>query len=242
MIDVKYSFTEDSYNYWDGFWERNDGLGAGYSDPDSSSPTLQEYHRILWSKVLPNGEVMELEKGTGSRYLTWKDFRFGSDSIIVSFRYKRYSYMIDEIKKHLEDYRLFYEDYTRKAYTIGGMIIFPKHTNSINQCKGVNKLIADRFDLTLECIRRFYLGIDSPLYSVLKDDKSFFDLFVDFKGYVDYFYLQDMVSSDYENVECWCGDFSFTDDGLPKTVDEYFGFLDKELKFLDKRNNRILKR
>ena len=26
MIDVTFDFTSDSYNYWDGFWDRNDGL------------------------------------------------------------------------------------------------------------------------------------------------------------------------------------------------------------------------
>jgi hypothetical protein len=46
--------------------------------------------------------------------------------------------------------------------TIGANIIFPnnridgKHT--INQARGVNSLIDDRFDLTLECIRLFYSG------------------------------------------------------------------------------------
>lgn len=47
MIDVTFDFTTDSPGYWDGFWENNDGLGAGGSDPDSSSSTLQEYHRAL---------------------------------------------------------------------------------------------------------------------------------------------------------------------------------------------------
>ena len=28
-------------------------------DSDKYSPTLQEYHRILWSKPLPNGKLFE---------------------------------------------------------------------------------------------------------------------------------------------------------------------------------------
>jgi len=34
----------------------------------------------------------------------------------------------------------------------------------------------------------------------VKNDKEFFELFVDFKGYIDYFYLQDCVSYDYSKV------------------------------------------
>ncbi len=49
-IDIDFDFTSDSYKYWDGFLERKDGLGAGYSDPDSASPMLQEYHSMLWSR------------------------------------------------------------------------------------------------------------------------------------------------------------------------------------------------
>ena len=63
MIDIRFDFTTDSPGYWDGFWERNAGLGAGGSDPDNASPTLQKYHKELWSKPLPNGEVMDLRAG-----------------------------------------------------------------------------------------------------------------------------------------------------------------------------------
>jgi hypothetical protein len=29
-------------------------------DPDSSSPTLRKYHKILWSKPLPHGKIFKL--------------------------------------------------------------------------------------------------------------------------------------------------------------------------------------
>ena len=99
MIDIEFDFTTDSPRYWDGFWERNDGLRYGESNPDIVSPTLQKYHKILWGKPLPNGEVMDLKTGAGPYYLTWKNFRFGSDSIIVSLRYKKYRYMIDQVRE-----------------------------------------------------------------------------------------------------------------------------------------------
>ena len=50
-------------------------------------------------------------------------------------------------------------------------MVFPANRiekkNTINGARGVHPRIADRFDLTAECIRRHYLGIESPLAVVL---------------------------------------------------------------------------
>lgn len=115
------------------------------------------------------------------------------------------------------------------------MVIFPVHVNSMNQRKGTNLRIADRWDLTLECIRRHYVGEESPLSKVIESDKAFYDLFVDFKGYVDFFFMQDCVSDDYSSVDIWMGDASFRKNGLPETVEDYFRLLIREHIFLDKR-------
>lgn len=241
MIDINFDFTTDSPGYWDGFWEKDDGFGYGGSDPDKASPTLRKYHQLLWSKELPKGEMMELKQGKWADYdyLTWKDFRFGSDSIIVEMKYERNKAIVDQVFDQVKDYKAYYEHLIRRPYTIGGMVIFPKHPNSINQRKGMSKVIADRWDLTMECIRRYYIGEKSPLYSILLKDKAFFDLFVDFKGYVDFFLLQDCVSEDYSQVNLWCGKTFFEGDGLPPTLEEYFRFIENEHRFLDKRNKRI---
>ena len=224
MIDVTFDFRSDT---------------PKGKDPDKYSPTLKTYHQLLWSKALPNGDVMDLKKGKGLYYLTWKDFDFGSDSIIVELRYQRYKNIIDEVGRLVGDIEAYYEELVRRSYSIGGMIIFPKHTNSMNQVRGKNALISDRWDLTLECIRRYYKGESSPLSQIIESDKAFFDLFVDFKGYVEYFFLQDCVSEDYATVDIWCGDTSFKKSGLPETVRDYLEFIRKEHEFLDKRNVRI---
>ena len=43
-IDINFDFTTDTSRYWDDFWNNNKGLGAGNSDPDMCSKTLQKYH------------------------------------------------------------------------------------------------------------------------------------------------------------------------------------------------------
>ena len=60
--------------------------------------------------------------------------------------------------------------------------------------------IRDRFDLTLECIRRHYFSERSPLSDVLARYEDFLCLFGSFKGYVEFFLLQDLVSPDYSAV------------------------------------------
>ncbi|MBE5940311.1 MAG: hypothetical protein E7266_07925 [Lachnospiraceae bacterium] len=239
IIDINFDFTSDTPNYWSDFWKRNNGLGAGANDPDVCSKTLQNYHKLLWSKELPNGEVMKLSAGRGYNYLTWKDFRFGSDSITASFRYNKYRVLLQRVEAVLPNYKLFMENFLKKSYTIGGMIIFPKRFGGINQSRGCNYYIKDRWDLTLECIRKYYLNETSPLYDTLVNDRSFFDLFVDFKGYVDFFYLQDCVSADYSTVSLWLGDGDFKQNPLPQTVDEYLQWINKNLEFVAKRNERI---
>lgn len=224
MIDITFDFRSDT------------PIGE---DPDKYSQTLKTYHQMLWSKALPNGEEMELKKGKGLYYLTWRDYDFGSDSIIVELRYKKYKKIIDEVGRIVGDIEAYYEELVRRSYSIGGMIIFPKHTNSMNQARGRSPLISDRWDLTLECIRRYYVGEKSPLSKVIESDNWFYDLFVDFKGYVDFFFLQDCVSENYSEVDIWCGNASFEKSGLPETVEDYFDFIRKEHEFLDKRNNRI---
>ena len=62
MLDTTFDFTTDSHGYWDGFWDRNDGLGCGGADPDSKSATLNLYHSILWSKQL-NKYIIYLRRG-----------------------------------------------------------------------------------------------------------------------------------------------------------------------------------
>lgn len=175
MIDITFDFRSDSRG----------------KDPDGYSPTLNAYHKALWSKELPNGEVLELQSGRAPYAFTWKDFWFSSDTIIVEMAHLKNKKVIDQVRERVHDFDEYYEHLLYRSYTIGSTIIFPVHVNSMNQRRGTNLRIADRWDLTLECIRRHYIGQESPLSKVIETDKAFYNLFVDFKGYVDFFLLQD---------------------------------------------------
>lgn len=249
-IDTTFDFTTDSPNYWTSFWQNKEGRGGGNkeSDPDAVSPMLQRYHQILWSKELPCGDKMELQPctlkfrdGGYSLALQWKGFTFTSDSISVGHRYKRMEKILETFKKSVPDYKAYVEDFVHKSYTIGGMMIWPCRTESINQSKGCTSEISDRMDRTLECIRRFYLDENSPIRECLEKDRSFFELFVDFKGFVDYFFFQDLVTDDYKSVKMMIGSSDLSTPALAQSVEEYNLWLERQLDFVQRRNRRIQK-
>lgn len=207
-------------------------------DPDSASPTLRRYHKLLWSKVLPSGQKLELNEKLYAK-VGETDYWFSGDSIVHSFsRWPKYQHIITQIDP------MFIEDFRSLGYTIGGDIIFPanvpKGKMSINQKRGMLVKICDRFDLTLECIRKYYQGEESPLFTCLMDYKPFFDAFVDFKGYVDFFFLQDLVNDDYSEILYW---YPFTGEfysnPLPKTPEEYIKYVNTVRDFVNNRNARI---
>lgn len=82
QIDVNETFLDDT----------PDG-----KDPDKSSKLCQTYHKLLWSRKLPNGEYINLEYGKNGSYLVWKNFDFGSDSIITSFRWDNNQELINGV-------------------------------------------------------------------------------------------------------------------------------------------------
>lgn len=69
--------------------------------------------------------------------------------------------------------------------------------------------------------------------------EEFFDLFVDFKGFVDFFFLQDCVDEHYEKVNLWLGESFFEKNPYPHSASEYLAWIEAEYDFLRKRNRRI---
>lgn len=80
---------------------------ANGGDPDITSPTLQKYHKLLWSKPFPNGRLFELHDDVSGTYLYYaseiREFFFGSDAITHSYRYqKRKQCLIQQIPQEAE--------------------------------------------------------------------------------------------------------------------------------------------
>lgn len=208
-------------------------------DPDQFSKTLRRYHKLLWSKPLPTGDLFELHDTTPGVYLHHRsqlgEFWLSSDAVIPTFKWAPH------VKTTISLAEL--DAFIAIGYTIGGMMIFPGNRIdgkwTINQARGCTKQIRDRFDLTLECIRRHYLGQASPLGEVLMRYVDFFKLFVDFRGYVEFFLLQDLVNDDFTAVRIARPFNSFSGSPIPASVQEYDEYKRASIAFIEARNQLI---
>lgn len=218
-------------------------LDSSCDDPDTDSAKLYDSHKFLWSKNLPCERKLIFETlkigGKFGRILLKNNLsgNLSSDRMCPHFVGK-YNGRFDDWLTESENQELQF-----KVRTIGGHIVFPVHKRhgfTINQARGINRKICDRFDLTLECIRLFYIGETSPLFGTISQYADFFALFKDFKNYVEFFLLQDFVDEDFDVK------FSLEFDGffrspLPQNSDEYRFYVRKTIDMINKRNDRILK-
>jgi len=218
---------------------RTDAFG---NDPDAYSATLRQYHKLLWSKPLPSGALFDLDDTTYGVYLhhlsDLGEFFLSSDSVIPTFT--RWIAMKPTIAQFPEAEN---EAFRTIGYTIGGMTVWPGNQidrkMTINGARGFYRRIADRMDLTLECIRRHYQGQRSPLGDVLARYNDFFALFADFRGYVDFFLLQDLVTDDYSAVRCFMPFDDFKPPSVPQDVATYTEYRRLSIEFVEARNRRI---
>lgn len=229
-IDVDFDFRSDT--------------PAG-KDPDRWSPTLRGYHRWLWSKRLPGGAVLSLDDTTPF-YLHHRsdlgEFFLSSDAVIPTYRAWLGPSELVRIVAQTDRESL--DQFQHLAYTVGAMMVFPGNQVAgqwtINQARGMlARTIADRLDLTLECIRRHYLGQSSPLADTIGRYDDFFGLFGDFRGYVDFFLLGDLVADDYSRVDFFLPFEEFTDPALPQDSTGYETYRQRSLDFVRARNRRV---
>jgi hypothetical protein len=226
LIDTSFDFRTDAFG----------------KDPDAHSSTLRQYHKHLWSKSLPSGRAFHLDDAVRDAYLHHRSelgtFSLSSDSVIPTFT--KWASLKRIIEFFTEEE---HEAFRAMSYTIGGMMVFPGNRidgkQTINGARGFNRKIADRFDLTLECIRRHYLGQRSPLDETLIRYQEFFELFDDFRGYVEFFLLQDLVTTNGSAVRFFMPFDDFNTPSVPWDADSYKEYRRLSIEFIEARNRRI---
>jgi hypothetical protein len=225
MIDITFDFRSDT---------------PSGKDADTFSPTLRTYNQLLWSKPLPSGEPFELDVSSPPPYYLHHrselgEFWLSSDTAVPNFLYlASIVHQIPEVER---------EALWPGGYTIGGSMVFPAQwvdgKRTINVARAFHPKIKDRFDLTVECIRRHYLEQPSPLGEALARYTDFFGLFGDFSGYVDFFHLQDLVNEDSSTVRFFMPFEDFTGSPWPGTLDAYLDYRQHAIEYIESRNRRI---
>lgn len=154
----------------------------------------------------------------------------------ILIKIKKFKEITEQVPKHVNE---LYD----AGSTKGAFILFPnkridgKYT--INQARGINTLINDRFDLTLECIRRYYKAEKSPLYETFLRYNCFFNLFETFEGYVNFFLLNDSLDNK-GNIRFYLPFEEFKKDhNLMMSVNILFIKKERTMNFIEARNKRI---
>jgi len=261
-------------------WADADGLESpdpeladtGYfrNDPDADSAHLRGWHQVLWSKKLPAGDQLDLRpEGRWLRDEGLGEYMSSDAAVPVWERWGEVQSFHAEAQPLLQDLgRGSIHDVGWRLYDMGGLILFPglqvNRAWTITQAKGCTRLrIADRLDLTLECIRLYYeflrdhpehsatLSTESdrtnPLGSVLHRYRWFFELFGSFDGYVDFWLLDDLVvkgegglSVNFLLPRASSQPYDFTQEwALPADQHEYCAHLVAADDFVEKRNRRM---
>lgn len=218
-------YSSQLYNYHQYLWNKQ-------KDRFSGLKSITELHIIYDYAYQLNMDNKNIALGSDSIisiYFHRKDMKeimknIG-DNIAETDEYKLFEKESKELDKYIKGIRYYNNKwiawkkfiwrYLQKSNTIGGFIVFPKHDNlTVNTARGNSDKIKDRFDLTIECIRRYYENSEkslednsyNPLFSSLnkehiQKDIEFFEMFGSFKNYVDFFCLQDWVNDKYEVLD-----------------------------------------
>lgn len=225
-------------------------------DPDIECEELYALHRALWGRAHPGVDPFKLEVvQTSRRYelaLTTRNgarIRLASDAMINTWtrpgwahRYSFSSELLAEIAADTDDF--FRVASTPAAYTVWPLNGPGQTGASINQARGTDPLLGDRFDRTLECIRRHYQDRDAvnPLGDRLDVYAGFFDLFGDFDTYVRFFLLDDLLTEDRSAVRCLMSDgpvTGFAEPAVARSPEQYAMLRTRSIAFIQARKDRM---
>jgi hypothetical protein len=258
-------------------WADADGLSAPdpqlaatryyRKDPDTYSRNLQLWHHRLWNRKLADGTGLELTLDRRALRETASHLGLSSDAAVPAWeRWGDVQALKLETEQRLQERgRGTIHELGWRLYDMGCFVLFPgvqiEGLWTINQDKGCRRSIADRLDLTLECIRRYYeqlvdgsppelpegYELTNPLGPVLHRYRTFFDLFGSFERYVAFWMLEDLVTDGQDGQQVRFlmprddpGPYDFQRErGLPHSAQAYCDYLIAADDFVQARNRRL---
>jgi hypothetical protein len=245
-----YAYTFSMRVFCASFDYKSDSPARTKPDTDRDSPRLRLDNELLWTKELRSVVRFAPTAPPARRdgYLIFTDTSgvrhwYGSDAITNSYTgWLRPRSLVEAIAGLNEDQR---SRYLNPPYTIGSAMIWPvrsKDRPTMSTARGLRRSVADRMDLTLECIRRHYAGEpESPLADVINAYADFFALFDGFTEFVEFFHFQDLVTPDCEEVRFYLPFNNFKRSGTPATTEEYVTYREATLEFIAARKRRMAK-
>lgn len=210
---------------------------------------------IYWHRT--SGKIKDVIKEVSQKIKDREEYSDLYEEVIKEYADKKEERRFNEIQKLNNEWQKFIWLYLQKANTIGGFVVFPRYKNStINTRRGnYNGVINDRFDLTLECIRRayqyndFYRKDNNPLFGISEEEKEFFRMFGSFENYIRFFCLDAWVNEDFTAVYDLMNDnkeetiptedWISTDNILPQTAKQWWTFYRNIMNRLNARNQQI---
>ncbi len=128
---------------------------------------------------------------------------------------------------------------------MGGMMVFPSNQIdgklTINGARGFTRAISDRFDLTLECIRRHSRGGgESPLVrNAFRGTPNSLTSSDNFDGNVSFFLAREDLVADDVGVAFFMPFDDFRWPHVPQDASEYEDYRLRSIEFVVARNQRI---
>jgi hypothetical protein len=266
------------HHHWadaDGLLEPDPALarkGYFHHDPDAHSSDLRASHLLLWNRRLPDGTGLELQvQGSGLLDIPRALYLSSDAAVPVWERWGEVQSFHALTEQLLQEVRVgTIHDLGWRLYDMGGFILFPGFQTArglwtINQAKGCTRQrIADRLDLTLECIRLYYReiapnsaagdpvpdGYDrvNPLGTVLHRYQDYFTIFGSFDNYVTFWLLEDLVTDTADGPQVRfmlrgrgaSGPYDFEHErALPVDAEGYLAYLLAADDFVEQRNRRM---